>query len=114
MTYLLLFLAGAFGCNSIPHTVAGVQGRPFPTPFGTPPGVGNSPPPINFAWGSANLILAVLLGAPRLSRAAPAPALLAGAAGFVAAGAYLSRHFGEVRRTVGHEDGSTKLLGWPG
>lgn len=100
MTYILLILAGALGCNGIPHTVAGLQGRLFPTPFATPPGVGDSPPLVNFAWGSANLILGLVLGARRMPLAAPAPGILAGVAGFVATGAYLSRHFGRVRRTA--------------
>ena len=119
MNYVLLILAGAFGCNGIPHTVAGLQGRLFPTPFAKPPGVGNSPPLVNFAWGSANLLLGLIIGARRAPRAAPIPAILAGAAGFVATGAYLSRHFGEVRgtataqprRTVGHRAGNASLAG---
>ncbi len=104
MTYILLILAGALGCNGIPHTVAGLQGRLFPTPFAKPPGVGNSPPFVNFAWGSANLILGLVIGAWRLPLAAPVPGILAGAAGFVAAGSYLSRHFGKVRRMTATGD----------
>ena len=112
MTYILLILAGALGCNGIPHTVAGLQGREFPTPFAKPPGVGNSPPPVNFAWGAANLILGLAIGVRRVPLAAPVPAILAAAAGFVATGTYLSRHFGTVRttalaerrRTMGHRE----------
>lgn len=98
MNYVLLVLAGAFGCNAIPHTVAGLQGWPFPTPFAKPPGIGNSPPNINFAWGSANLLLSLAIAARHVRRAAPIPAILLGTVGFVATGAYLSQHFGEVRR----------------
>lgn len=100
MRYILLILAGAFGCNGIPHTVAGLQGRPFPTPFAKPPGAGNSPPLVNFAWGSANLLLGLLIAARCMPRAAPVPAILIGTVGFATTGAYLSRHFGEVRRTA--------------
>ncbi len=100
MNLILLILAGALGCNGIPHTVAALQGRPFPTPFAKPPGIGNSPPLVNFAWGSANLLLGLAIGARRMPRAAPVPGILAGVAGFVAAGAYLSHHFGNVQGTA--------------
>jgi hypothetical protein len=64
MNYLALFFAGAFLCNSIPHLTSGLQGRPFPTPFAKPHGVGMSPPVVNFLWGALNL----LAGAALLSR----------------------------------------------
>lgn len=44
MIHLAPFFAGAFLCNALPHLAAGLQGRPFPTPFATPHGVGDSPP----------------------------------------------------------------------
>lgn len=100
MNYILLILAGALGCNGIPHTVAGLQGRPFPTPFAKPPGVGSSSPLVNFAWGSANLVLGLVLGSRRMALAAPVPGVLASAAGFVATGTYLSWHFGKVRKAT--------------
>ena len=97
MTYLLLFLAGAFLCNFIPHLVAALQGVEFPTPFARPRGVGSSPPLVNFAWGSANLLLGVLIMSGRVPFDEPVPDSLAFALGFLATGAYLSLHFGKVR-----------------
>ena len=86
MTYLLQFLAGALLCNCIPHLVAGLQGRLFPTPFAKPRGVGNSLPLINFAWGSANLLLGFLVVSGHLPLAGPLPDSFALALGFLATG----------------------------
>lgn len=96
MTYLVLFLAGALLCNCIPHLVAGLQGRPFPTPFARPRGIGNSPSLVNFAWGSANLLPGFFIVSGRLPFDGPFDSL-ALALGFLTIGAYLSRHFGKVR-----------------
>lgn len=52
---------GAFLINAVPHTVQGVSGQPFPSPFASPPGVGLSSPTINVLWGFANLVVALLL-----------------------------------------------------
>jgi hypothetical protein len=59
--YLALFFAGAFLVNSVPHFTNGVSGRPFPSPFASPPGRGMSPPVVNVLWGSLNLILGIVL-----------------------------------------------------
>ncbi|EFV91325.1 hypothetical protein ES5_11686 [Dietzia cinnamea P4] len=48
-------LCGALLTNAVPHTVKGLTGERFPTPFATPPGVGLSPPLHNVAWGLLNL-----------------------------------------------------------
>jgi hypothetical protein len=40
--------------NSIPHTVQGVSGNRFQTPFASPPGVGESSAILNVIWGLAN------------------------------------------------------------
>ena len=53
---LIRFLAGIFLANGIPHFVHGVSGKPFPSPFAQPPGVGNSSPVVNVLWGSANFV----------------------------------------------------------
>jgi len=42
MSYAVIFFAGAFLCNCIPHLCAGLQGMPFPTPFAKPRGIGKS------------------------------------------------------------------------
>ena len=54
-------LSGALLVNAVPHTVRGVTGQPFPTPFADPPGVGLSSPAANVGWGMANLAGAMLL-----------------------------------------------------
>ncbi|MDE2465506.1 MAG: hypothetical protein KGO02_17605, partial [Alphaproteobacteria bacterium] len=36
------FFGGAFLANAIPHTVSGLMGRPFQSPFAKPPGEGLS------------------------------------------------------------------------
>ena len=96
MSHILLVLAGAFLCNAIPHLVSGLRGDPFPTPFASSPGRGDSPPLINVLWGSANLALGALL-ARRLAYAEVRHGLFAVAIGFVAIGIFLALHFGKVR-----------------
>jgi hypothetical protein len=48
------FLGGVCLTNSIPHLVAGLSGRAFPTQFSTRLGVGLSSPFFNFVWGWTN------------------------------------------------------------
>jgi hypothetical protein len=97
MSYMALFFAGAFLCNSIPHLAAGLQGTPFPTPFAKPRGVGNSSAFVNFLWGSFN----VAVGSILLSNHPVAVGLnlncLSIAMGALLLGTYLSHHFGKVR-----------------
>jgi hypothetical protein len=52
------FFGGAFFANAVPHTVAGLMGRPFQSPFAKPPGQGLSSSTTNVLWGFANLALA--------------------------------------------------------
>jgi hypothetical protein len=94
----LLFPAGLLLCNSVPHLCAGLQGRPFPTPFARPRGVGDSPPWANVLWGAANLTVGVILLARHIDSLGlnVNGALLL--AGVLAAGGYLSHHFGRVMR----------------
>lgn len=65
-TVLRAFGAGLLAVNAVPHGVSGVQGRPFPSPFGTPPGVGESSPVSNVAWSAMNAWGAAALGAGTL------------------------------------------------
>jgi hypothetical protein len=58
---LAYFSGGAFLANAVPHTVAGVMGRPFQSPFAKPPGEGLSSSTVNVLWGFANLAVAYLL-----------------------------------------------------
>ena len=55
------FFGGAFLSNAVPHFVSGVTGRPFQSPFATPPGKGLSSSTVNVLWGFANLVIAFLL-----------------------------------------------------
>jgi hypothetical protein len=59
--YLAYFFGGAFLANAIPHFVSGVCGRPFPSPFASPPGKGLSSPIVNVLWGTFNLLVGYLL-----------------------------------------------------
>ncbi len=95
MHYIALFFAGAFLCNCIPHLAAGLRGEPFPTPFATPRGIGDSPPLVNFFWGAANLVVGLALLTPWMIGLNFET--LAFALGSVPLGGLMSRHFGEVR-----------------
>lgn len=53
--------AGALLVNAAPHGVAGLIGRPFPTPFADPPGRGLSGRLPNLVWSAANAALGALL-----------------------------------------------------
>jgi len=55
------FFGGALIANSVPHITTGLEGRPFQTPFASPPGKGESSPIINVLWGGFNLAAGVLL-----------------------------------------------------
>jgi hypothetical protein len=101
MPYLLLFLAGAFLCNALPHLSAGLRGEPFPTPFARPRGVGLSSPLLNFYWGMANLVLALVILWRHPVVLGPNPELGAMLAGALLLGTYCSRHFGKVRALPG-------------
>ncbi|MGB7282868.1 MAG: hypothetical protein WBE13_11440 [Candidatus Acidiferrum sp.] len=59
--YLAYFFGGAFLVNAVPHFVTGVCGRPFPSPFASPPGKGMSSPVVNVLWGTVNLIAGYFL-----------------------------------------------------
>jgi len=61
LDYLAYFFGGAFLANVVPHFVAGVSGRPFQSPFASPPGVGLSSSTLNVVWAFINLIVAWLL-----------------------------------------------------
>ena len=55
------FFGGAFLANAVPHFVNGVSGRPFQSPFASPPGEGLSSSTVNVLWGFANLTVGYLL-----------------------------------------------------
>jgi len=60
-TYVAHFLGGMFLVNAIPHSISGLLGRAFPSPFASPPGQGESTALINVLWGTFNLIVGYVL-----------------------------------------------------
>jgi len=98
-------LGAALLVNAVPHGVAGVQGKPFPSPFAHPPGVGMSPPVVNVGWSALNVVAGALL--LRRGIRTPGEAVGATVAG-VAMGFVLAFHFGDVLR------GGTGLRGLRG
>ncbi len=112
MNYIKLLFLGALICNSIPHLAAGSQGHPFPTPFAKPRGIGNSPPWVNFLWGSANLFLGLFLLWRYFALAETPLGATVSALGFLALGFYLSRHFGRVLQNA-RADASPQPLRTP-
>src|SRR5271163_2318574 len=59
--YISYFFGGAFLANAVPHFVSGVMGRPFQSPFASPPGEGLSSSTVNVLWGFFNLAVGYLL-----------------------------------------------------
>ena len=55
--YLAHFMGGVFLANAVPHVVNGISGRPFPSPFASPPGRGESSPMVNVVWGAFNTVV---------------------------------------------------------
>ncbi|HIW91872.1 MAG TPA: hypothetical protein H9870_09460 [Candidatus Corynebacterium avicola] len=54
-------LGTALLVNAVPHGVAAALGKPFPTPYADPPGIGFSSPLENGGWSAMNLLAGVLL-----------------------------------------------------
>lgn len=90
------FLGGAFLANAIPHSVSGMMGQPFQTPFAKPPGEGLSSSAVNVLWGCLNVVIGYLLvvrvGNFDLRSVSDFGALAAGA-GLI--GVFSARHFGK-------------------
>jgi hypothetical protein len=55
------FFGGAFLANAIPHSVSGMIGQPFQSPFAKPSGVGLSSSTVNVLWGCFNAVVGYLL-----------------------------------------------------
>ncbi|MBX9711012.1 MAG: hypothetical protein K2X60_08255 [Xanthobacteraceae bacterium] len=96
--YVAYFFVGTFFVNAIPHTVQGVCGNKFQTPFARPHGVGESSAIVNVIWGLSNFVIGVAL-----LRVVPAPSPLpcslwiAALAGAFALALFSANHFGKVR-----------------
>ena len=98
MSLFALFFAGALLCNSIPHLCAGLQGVPFPSPFASPPGIGNSSPLVNVFWGLFNAWAALALVSHHPFQVGLNTESATFFAGALAAGAVCSIHFGKNRK----------------
>ena len=96
-SYIAYFFGGAFLANSLPHLGTGVCGRPFQSPFASPPGKGLSSSTVNVLWGFFNLVLAYLLlvVAGRFDLHNIEQALLAGA-GMLTMALMMARTFGKL------------------
>jgi hypothetical protein len=90
------FFGGAFLANVVPHFVNGVSGRPFQSPFASPPGQGLSPAIVNVLWGFFNLAVGYVLvwrvGTFELRRTRHALTL---GTGILLMALFLSRAFGK-------------------
>ena len=94
--YLALFFAGAFLVNFVPHFTNGISGRPFPSPFASPPGQGMSSPVINVLWGAFNLAVGVVLWRAGRFNAKNVSAVLTVAVGGLLMAVMLANAFGQV------------------
>jgi hypothetical protein len=100
--YMFEFASGLFFTNGVPHFVQGVSGHWFQSPFGYPPGVGESSPLSNTLWGSASLTFGFVLlwfFTPQGSEAAAGWIVVA--LGVLLAAVRPSTHFGRVRARHG-------------
>ena len=100
--YIAWFFAGAFLANAIPHTVQGICGNRFQTPFASPPGVGESSAVVNVIWGLANLGGALLHIFFPAELPPPWSLCIAALIGALAMALYLASHFGKVRNSAPH------------
>ena len=96
--------SGAFLANAIPHTVQGICGNRFQTPFASPPGVGESSAVVNVIWGFINLSIGGALLHIFFPSELPPPwsLCIAGLIGALAMALYLASHFGKVRNSAPH------------
>ena len=59
--YVSWFCGGMFAANAVPHLGNGISGRPFQSPFASPPGKGLSSSIVNVLWGAFNAVVGYLL-----------------------------------------------------
>lgn len=97
MHYVIVFFCGMLLCNAVPHVVCGLQGKPFPTPFAKPAGIGLSSPVVNFVWGFANFAVALILLAHQPFTIASSGDLGAFLIGNLVIGVFCARHFGRAQ-----------------
>lgn len=100
--YVAHIFAGALLINCIPHLVNGLSGRRFPSPFASPPGVGESPALVNILWGFTNLVAgyALLAGAGPFAFGLSLDVLAVGVGALLMA-CRLAIHFSRLNRPSG-------------
>jgi hypothetical protein len=90
------FFGGGFLANALPHTISGLMGRAFQSPFAKPRGEGYSSSTVNVLWGFLNLVAAYVLiiqvGDFDLHNLAHVGAL---GLGMLLIALYAARHFGK-------------------
>lgn len=59
--FIIAFAFGFFTTNALPHFIPGIHGKPFYSPFATPPARGKSSAVVNVLWGFANIVVAYIL-----------------------------------------------------
>ena len=92
------FVAGMFLTNGVPHFVNGVSGKRFPSPFSSPPGVGESRPLVNVLWGLFSFTVGfVLVNQVGAFEGGLSGDLLALFVGVLVAALGLAWHFGRIR-----------------
>lgn len=97
---LAYFFGGVFVANFVPHFVAGVSGRPFPSPFATPPFRGLSSPVVNVLWSLFNLAVAyALLMVVGSFEPRHVSHIAVAAAGFGLASLAIARSLGKLQRS---------------
>ncbi|WP_202410370.1 hypothetical protein [Pseudomaricurvus sp. HS19] len=96
LTYLAHMAGAALLVNSVPHSVKGLCGECFPSPFSKPPGVGPSSPRANILWGGINFLAGcgLLFGIGQFQFGLNLDTALVIAAGW-GCGFALARHFGK-------------------
>jgi len=97
LQFVAWFGAGGLLINTLPHLIAGLQGRSFQSPFAKPPGKGLSSPLTNVIWGFINLAASWALFT-RVGEFDLANCAHAGAAAFggLFSGVFLAVHFGRI------------------
>jgi hypothetical protein len=102
--YVGWFFAGAFLANAIPHTVQGICGNRFQSPFASPPGIGESSALVNVIWGLANFTIGGVLLHVFFPAELPPPwgLCIAALIGAAAMALSLANHFGKVRSAAPH------------
>ncbi|GAA3712986.1 hypothetical protein [Gordonia hankookensis] len=98
--HLVTASAGAVATNVVPHLAHGLAGRPFPTPFSDPPGVGDSSPAQNIVWASMNAGVAGAMVYTQRTRLRSAEFWGVFGVSATAAAFGLRSYFGRVRASV--------------